>query len=249
MIGDEDGALTQPGSRHGQAVHAIAVQEGLDERPAGGQEARPRRVDEVALGHLGGGGRGDDRHRFAQAVPGEPWIVRPAGGQLEQVRGRATDRQHLCRPVIDRLRQPARGGRPQARQIIRTRRVGGSDLGCQAVAAHAQARGPGRGPRADGTELGTTAADIDDQDFVGDRLSLRDPDEGQIGLLLVGQDLEGHPGRGFHRGADPCRIAGPPVRLRAEDGDGLRPVIRAVVTYARRVSTRDAVAAGPRCAP
>ena len=82
-------------------------------------------------------------------------------------------------------------------------------------------------PAVDDAELGAAAADVDDEGLVVDRPTGGHADEREVGLFLVGQDVERDAGRRLDLGDDARGVGGAPDRLGADERDRDRAEARA----------------------
>jgi hypothetical protein len=82
-----------------------------------------------------------------------------------------------------------------------------------------QAPGRGRALRSDQPELRAPSADVHHQGVALYGLALRDADERQVRLLLVGQDVERRARRPRDLVDDPRRVGGAPERFGPEEQD------------------------------
>ena len=104
------------------------------------------------------------------------------------------------------------------------RRVAGSLATAEHGRAEPQADRPRPMASVHDAALGRAATDVDDEGLVGHRQALGHADDRQERLLLVGQDVERRPRGGLDVVDDPGGVRRATDRLRAQDGDGRRPV-------------------------
>ena len=235
-VGDPDRDRARSGRRIASTIAA----------PAGRIRARIG-FTQVALGGAAATGSAEDV-ASASAIRSRVRIrsSAPPGSDLEQVRGGPADRHDLGRGRGPGAGQ--RSQRPSSSIASTSSAVGGSwrtwRVG-QPVRRRAQADGAGAVGRTDDAELRAPAADVDDERLAIDGPALGDPDDRQVGLFLVGQDVERRRRSPRPTSATIARAVGRPAdRLGADERDRRRTELRAAVRVADAASPSSSP--GPR---